>query len=167
MYKTNRFWISSLVLSHMFITKTPQLLPGTWHKKPANTLQKLRVYIDYKWCNLPETNILALENGQFEDDSFLLGPGLFSGAYAQTFKRKPALSSWWLEAGESVSMFFWRFFLDQLLKYNNQLLKHRAGHWIKKAMEIQRGWIPSNGETYLPEYSSNLVWTHFCDLFRA
>ena len=43
------------------------------------------------FCNLekntlPETNIFALENGWLEDDSFLLGPGLFSGAFAVSFR---------------------------------------------------------------------------------
>ena len=40
-------------------------------------------------CTLPETNIFAPENGWLEYDRFLLGPGLFSGAFAVSF-RAPA-----------------------------------------------------------------------------
>ena len=34
----------------------------------------------------PETNIFAPENGWLEYDPFLLGPGLFSGAFAVSFR---------------------------------------------------------------------------------
>ena len=39
----------------------------------------------YSMFTLPETNI-APENGWLEDDRFLLGPGLFSGAFAVSFR---------------------------------------------------------------------------------
>ena len=38
------------------------------------------------WYTLPETNIFAPENGWLEYDPFLLGPGLFSGAFAVSFR---------------------------------------------------------------------------------
>ena len=42
---------------------------------------------------LPETNMFAPENGWLEYDPFLLGPGLFSGAFAVSFREGTYFSS--------------------------------------------------------------------------
>ena len=40
----------------------------------------------FTWDLWDETNIFAPENGWLEYDPFLLGPGLFSGAFAVGFR---------------------------------------------------------------------------------
>ncbi len=64
---------------------------------------------------LPKFNIFAPENGWFEDDRFLLGFGLFSGAFAVSF-RECNLGEWsFLSICVLVNhLFRWRFSMVSL-----------------------------------------------------
>ena len=56
-------------------------------------------------CTLLKTNIFAPENGWLEDDRFLLGPGIFSGAFAVSFRVVFSVG-YWSELYLSISKLF-------------------------------------------------------------